>query len=74
MSHDTPDPNRPAHWFVTLMRRLEVDRAVFYAILQRGWQFLAGPVTFLLIATFFTKRRAGVLRHVLDDCGAASLL
>ena len=35
-------------------RRIEMDRAVLYAILARGWGFAAGPATALLIATKFT--------------------
>lgn len=42
-----------------LLNRLEVDQAVFFAIASRGWQFLAGPVTVLLIGTFFTPETQG---------------
>ena len=37
-----------------LLHLLEIDRAVFYVLLLRGWQFLVGPVTALLIASFFS--------------------
>lgn len=42
-----------------LFQRLEIDQAVFFAILHRGWQFVAGPLTFLLIAEFFSKAQQG---------------
>ncbi|MCA9228014.1 MAG: hypothetical protein KDA47_20475 [Planctomycetales bacterium] len=42
-----------------MLNRLEVDQAVFFAILARAWQFLAGPVTLLLIATHFTGVEQG---------------
>ncbi|MEX2286480.1 MAG: hypothetical protein WD648_05270 [Planctomycetaceae bacterium] len=37
-----------------MLNRLEVDQAVFYALVVRGWQLLAGPITMLLIASYFT--------------------
>lgn len=37
-----------------LLRWFEIDRAVLYALLLRAWQFIAGPVTALLIADFFS--------------------
>jgi hypothetical protein len=40
-------------------RRIEMDRAVLYAILARTWSFAAGPVTVLLIATKFTPTMQG---------------
>ncbi|MBP89488.1 MAG: hypothetical protein CMJ64_22725 [Planctomycetaceae bacterium] len=36
-----------------LSRLLGIDRAVFYTVALRAWQFTAGPVTALLIAGFF---------------------
>ena len=42
-----------------LLRRFEVDRAVFFGILARIWGFLAGPVTAILIATHFTPEIQG---------------
>lgn len=42
-----------------LVNRLEVDRAVFYAIAQRVWQVLAGPVSMLVISSFFTEDMQG---------------
>lgn len=41
------------------LNRLEVDRAVFYAIATRGWQFVAGPISILVIATYFTPELQG---------------
>lgn len=37
-----------------LRTRFELDRAVVYALLLRGWQLVAGTASALLIATFFT--------------------
>ena len=37
-----------------LLHLLEIDRAVFYVLLLRGWQFLVGPITAVLIGSFFT--------------------
>lgn len=42
-----------------LARRLEFDRAVFYALVARAWQTLAGPVTVVLIVAFFTPEMRG---------------
>lgn len=49
-----PNPPPRRSWPRRVLNRLEVDRAVFYAIAQRGWQFLAGPITLLLVARYFT--------------------
>lgn len=38
---------------------MEVDRAVFYAIATRAWQFLAGPISILVIAACFTPQLQG---------------
>lgn len=46
-------------WPRRMLNRMEVDRAVFYAIVQRGWQFVAGPVTLLLIARHFSAEVQG---------------
>ncbi len=42
-----------------LLRRFEVDRAVFFGILARIWQTCAGPVTAILIASKFTPELQG---------------
>jgi len=46
-------------WFRSFARRVEMDRAVLYAVLARIWGFAAGPVTALLIATKFTPALQG---------------
>jgi len=40
-------------------RRIEMDRAVLYALLSQGWSFATGPVSALLIATKFTPVTQG---------------
>jgi hypothetical protein len=57
---DTPLPSEPRRslprrW----LNRLEVDRAVFYAIATRAWQFLAGAISILVIAEFFSPELQG---------------
>lgn len=42
-----------------LLYRAEVDRAVIFALLTQVWQLLAGPVTLLLIAHYFTPELQG---------------
>ena len=42
-----------------LLHLLEIDRAVFYVLLLRGWQFLAGPVTAIIIASYFSPDLQG---------------
>ena len=56
-NHDTPTQKRSLPR--RLVNRLEVDRAVFYAIAQRIWQVLAGPVSMLVISSFFTEDMQG---------------
>jgi O-antigen/teichoic acid export membrane protein len=41
------------------VNRLEVDRAVFYALCLRVWQFVAGPISMLLIGRFFSPDLQG---------------
>lgn len=38
-----------------MVNRLEVDRAVFYALLLRGWQLVAGAVSVVLISFYFSE-------------------
>lgn len=38
---------------------MEVDQAVFYSLCLRIWQFVAGPVSMILIGTFFTPEIQG---------------
>jgi len=42
-----------------ILRRFEVDRAVFFGLLARIWGLCAGPVTAVLIATRFTPELQG---------------
>jgi hypothetical protein len=52
----TPATRGPLRRFVN---RLEVDQAVFYALCLRLWQFLAGPISMLLIGLFFSPDMQG---------------
>lgn len=47
---------RPLRVFV---KRIELDRAVFFGLLSKMWSFIAGPVTAILIATYFTTSSQG---------------
>lgn len=42
-----------------LFGRMEVDRAVFFSLLTRSWNLIAGPVTILLIAKHFSPELQG---------------
>lgn len=42
-----------------LLHRFDVDRAVFFGLLRRGWNFCSEPVTVILIATKFTPELQG---------------
>ncbi len=42
-----------------LLRLLEIDRAVFYAIVLRLWQLLAGAGTIVLMTRFFSQETQG---------------
>ncbi len=46
-------------WSRRLLTRLELDRAVVFALLLRLWQLLAGAVSVVLIALFFTGEMQG---------------
>jgi len=37
-----------------LLQKLEIDRAVFFVLLNRGWQLLAGPISILLLTRYFS--------------------
>lgn len=45
--------------FKSLLKRVEVDQAVFTGIFTRGWQFISGPVTMLVITWKFTRELQG---------------
>lgn len=49
----------PRGWPRRMLNRLEVDRAVFFAIALRVWQLLGGAVSLLLIAQFFSRPLQG---------------
>ena len=53
-----PQPPRRS-WPRRLLNRMEVNRAVFYALANRGWQFLTGPITMLLIVAYFSSELQG---------------
>lgn len=53
-----PQPQQRS-WPRRLLNRMEVNRAVFYALVSRGWQFVSGPVTMLLIVAFFSSEMQG---------------
>jgi hypothetical protein len=52
-------PPEQRSWPRRFLNRLEVNRAVFYALALRGWQFVGGAVSVLLISWFFTKELQG---------------
>jgi hypothetical protein len=49
----------PVVGVVGWLRRAEVDRSVVLSIVACGWQFLAAPVTLLLIARFMSPTMQG---------------
>lgn len=59
LAEPTPTPFSQRSWPRRLLNRLEVDRAVFYVLLTRGWQFLAGPISMLVFAQFFSPAEQG---------------
>lgn len=44
---------------VAILRRFEVNRAVFFSVLTQGWSALAGPATMLVIAHWLTAVEQG---------------
>ncbi|QDU94696.1 hypothetical protein [Lignipirellula cremea] len=62
---DPADPHAPAVGAQsepaagTWADRLGINPAVGYALATRGWQFLAGPVTALLITAYFSSSQQG---------------
>ncbi len=42
-----------------LLNRAEVNQAVFFALLLRGWQLAGGAISVLLIWLFFTAEMQG---------------
>lgn len=44
---------------MSVLRRFEVNRAVFFSVLTQGWSALAGPATMLVIAHWLTAVEQG---------------
>ena len=44
---------------LALLRRAEIDRAVFFSLLGKIWGFIAVPVNYLLIAKYFSPELQG---------------
>jgi len=42
-----------------LLKWFEVDKAIFFVLLARGWQLLAGPISILLITNYLTPYAQG---------------
>ncbi len=49
-----PKPMHERSRLRRFINRYEVDQATFFAIVSRGWSFLSGPITNLLILACFT--------------------
>jgi len=72
---DSPAHSLPKRSFLRRwLNRLEVDRAVFYAIATRAWQFLAGPISILVIAACFTPELQGYFYTFASLMGMQSLV
>lgn len=59
LNESAPSRNALRPWPRRILNRLEIDQAVFFAIAARGWQFLAGPLTVVLIGKFFSAEVQG---------------
>ena len=46
-------------WPRRMLNRLEVNKAVFFSVAARGWQFASGPITIALLASYFTPAMRG---------------
>jgi hypothetical protein len=42
-----------------LLKKVDIDRTVFIGILTRSWQFIAGPISMLLIVSRFSRELQG---------------
>jgi len=51
-------------WVKHFALRFGIDRAVFFTLLERGWNVGAGLIIIALAAHFFIIRIAGLLLHV----------
>lgn len=69
----SPPPSKRS-WLRRSLNRLEVDRAVFYAIATRAWQFIAGPISILMIVAFFSKELQGYFYTCAQLMGMQSLV
>ena len=69
-SQSIPKRSLLRRWLI----RLEVDRAVFYAFATRAWQFVAGPVSILVIAAYFTPELQGYFYTFASLMGMQSLV
>jgi hypothetical protein len=57
---DSAEPQQLCGTFIrTMLSRLEVDRAVVYGVLTRVWMVMAGPVTILVVASWFSAEVRG---------------
>ena len=52
-------PGRIAETLRSVARRAQLDRAVSFALVGRAWQMVAGPITLLLIARWFSPEVQG---------------
>jgi hypothetical protein len=53
------EPRPKRSWPRRLLNRAEINQAVFFALLLRGWQLAGGAVSVLLITYFFTREVQG---------------
>lgn len=59
MDSSDREPPQQRSWLRRLINRLEVDQAVFFSIVARGWQFVSGPVTVTLLAIHLSDAERG---------------
>jgi len=55
----TPRLSNILTWGIHLLRRAQVNRAMFYGVVGYGWRFVAGPVSVILIGTYFSPEVQG---------------
>ena len=46
--------------FINLLKRLEVDRAVMFAVLSKAWSLFAAPITLILISFYLEPKIQGL--------------
>ena len=58
---DSPDETSPGlvSQIRRVLERLEVDRAVAYALSLRAWQLVGGTVSVLLMSVYFSQETQG---------------